>query len=181
MGVAEELVPEDVPKRRRTDRDGYEVRLEALEGRVTAIERLGAREGAMFRSLAAAVDGLATVLTLAGPASTETKALLTALVQSDQARTVREEATSQTLQTQQDAVRAELQAQQSRREAREERLVKWARWLLTGMGAIASMMAAVIISSLPAALHIWFYPLFGIVVITVAIITSYLYIWRKRS
>lgn len=168
--MAEELTPEDVPKRRRADRDGIEGRLDVLERRVTAIERADVREEAMFRAVVGAVDGLATVLTLAGPASVETKALLTALVQSDTERTAREA-----------AVLKELGSQQQRREDREERLVKWARWLLTGMGAVASMMAAVIISSLPAALHIWFYPLFGAVVITVAAITSYLYIWRKRS
>lgn len=135
----------------------------------------------MFRAVVATVDGLATMITLAKSTSAETRELLTALVQSDQARTAREEATSQTLQTQQDAVRAELQAQQSRREARDERLVYWFKWLLTGLGAIATMMAAVIIGSLPSALHVWFYPLFAAVLIAVAVLTSYTQLWRKRS
>lgn len=124
----------------------------------------------MFRSLAASVDGLATVLTLAGPASTETKALLTTLVRSDNERTAREK-----------AVREELEVQQQRREDREERLVKWFRWLLSGLGAVATMMTAVIIGSLPSALHVWFYPLFAVVVLVVLAGVSYLYLWRKRS
>lgn len=179
--MAEELTPEDVPKRRRTDRDGVEGRLDVLEARVGAIEQANVREDRMFRAVVATVDGLATMITLAKSTSAETRELLTALVQSDQARTAREEATSQTLQTQQDAVRAELQAQQSRREARDERLVYWFKWLLTGLGAIATMMAAVIIGSLPSALHVWFYPLFAAVLIAVAVLTSYTQLWRKRT
>jgi len=124
----------------------------------------------MFRAVVASVDGLASVITLAGPASAESKAMLTKLVHSDAERTAREE-----------AIKKELEAQERRREEREERLVRWAKWLLSGIAAIATMMTAVIIGQLPSALHTWFYPLFGAVLVVLGAITSYLYIWRKRS